>query len=79
MQMDRDQALESAAVLKKHLKGKPQVGILTGTGLGDCVASIDLRASLAYETIPHFPASTVVSHPGHLLIGQVQISRMMIL
>jgi purine-nucleoside phosphorylase len=70
--MDRDQALESAAFLQKHFKRKPEIGILTGTGLGDCVASIERHTSLAYETIPHFPASTVVSHPGQLLAGQVQ-------
>ncbi len=72
MQPTRQQALESASFLKPHLQGAPVVGILTGTGLGDCAASIDLHVSLAYETLPHFPVSTVTSHPGKLLIGRIQ-------
>lgn len=72
MQLSRQQALESVAFLKTHLKSVPEVGILTGTGLGDCVASMDLQASLAYEAIPHFPVATVASHKGELLMGRLQ-------
>ena len=72
MQLNRQRALESASFLKPHLAGVPEVGILTGTGLGDCVASIDIHASLDYEAIPHFPVSTVTSHLGKLLIGRIQ-------
>jgi len=72
MQPTRQQALESASFLKPHLQGVPVLGVLTGTGLGDCVASIDLHASLAYEAIPHFPVSTVTSHPGKFLMGKIQ-------
>jgi len=72
MQLSRQQALESVAFLKAHLKRVPEVGILTGTGLGDCVASMELQVSLAYEAIPHFPVSTVASHKGELLMGRLQ-------
>ncbi len=68
----KQQALESASVLKPHLQEVPEVGILTGTGLGDCVASIDLHVSLDYEAIPHFPVSTVASHLGKFLAGRIQ-------
>jgi purine-nucleoside phosphorylase len=64
--------LESASFLRPHLQAVPEIGVLTGTGLGDCVASIDLHASMAYEIIPHFPVSTVTSHLGKLLTGRIQ-------
>jgi purine-nucleoside phosphorylase len=72
MQPTRLQALESAAFIKKHTKDRPEVGILTGTGLSGCAASIETSACLAYETIPHFPVATVTGHPGRLLIGRLQ-------
>ncbi|HAK80240.1 MAG TPA: purine-nucleoside phosphorylase, partial [Runella sp.] len=48
---------------------QPQVGIILGTGLGSLVDDITIQASISYETIPHFPVSTVESHKGKLLFG----------
>ncbi len=47
----------------------PKTGIILGTGLGALVQDIDIEYSIDYETIPHFPLSTVESHKGRLLFG----------
>ena len=47
----------------------PQYGIVLGTGLGGLAQEIDVNYSLAYDTLPSFPISTVETHSGKLLFG----------
>jgi purine-nucleoside phosphorylase len=47
----------------------PKIGIMTGTGLTDCVAFLNVTHAFEYDRIPHFPVSTVQTHLGQLLIG----------
>lgn len=49
----------------------PAYGIILGTGLGALVNEIDVQFSIPYDEIPHFPVSTVESHSGKLIFGQV--------
>ncbi len=50
----------------------PEVGIVLGTGLGALVEDIDVEDSIDYESIPHFPVSTVESHSGRLIFGRLE-------
>lgn len=68
---DHSQAGEAADFIRTHLKCRPEVGVLTGTGLGDSIASMQIEASLEYREIPHFPVSTVQSHRGRLFVGRL--------
>ncbi len=38
-----------------------QIGIILGTGLGGLVSEIDVKMTISYRDIPHFPISTVES------------------
>jgi len=67
----KQQVAEAAAHIRRQTACRPQVGLLTGTGLGDCAAMLDLAEAIAYTTIPHFPVSTVAGHHGRLLAGEV--------
>jgi len=49
----------------------PEIGVLTGTGLGNIADALTVDTALAYGEIPHFPLSTVDSHAGRLLAGQI--------
>jgi purine-nucleoside phosphorylase len=49
----------------------PVYGIILGTGLGALVNEIDIQYSIPYDEIPHFPVSTVESHSGKLIFGQI--------
>jgi len=52
-------------------KYRPEWGIILGTGLGKLVSEIELDYSLEYADIPDFPVSTVESHKGRLIFGQL--------
>jgi purine-nucleoside phosphorylase len=67
----RHKASETADFLKSHIKTPPQIGLITGTGLGQSAASLDMSASFDYKDIPHFPVPTVESHSGRLVFGDM--------
>lgn len=71
MQEQRRKAAECAAFIRRRIQKTPRIGILTGTGLGAAVAELAHEAVLPYESLPHFPVSTVQSHAGRLLIGEM--------
>jgi purine-nucleoside phosphorylase len=62
---------EAAAAVRSRSTLQPEVGIILGTGLGRLAEEIRVSAALAYEEIPHFPSSTVESHAGRLLLGEL--------
>ena len=57
--------------MSKRIKIQPDIGILTGTGLQNAASSIHPECSISYADIPHFPVSTVESHPGILVSGRI--------
>ncbi len=57
--------------IQKQLDARPGVGIILGTGLGKLADEIDVKISLPYDEIPGFPVSTVESHAGRLIYGQL--------
>jgi purine-nucleoside phosphorylase len=64
------QLLDATDYLVQQIGGfRPDFGIILGTGLGALVNDIDIQYSFPYGDIPHFPVSTVESHPGKLIIG----------
>jgi len=67
----KHKAAEAADFLKSHIQTLPQIGLITGTGLGQSAASLDISAYFDYKNIPHFPISTVESHIGRLVFGNM--------
>ena len=65
----RQQVEEAVGFLRDRVKDPPEVLIQLGTGLGELAAVMQVECALAYETIPHFPRSTVTSHAGNLIFG----------
>jgi purine-nucleoside phosphorylase len=62
---------ESVGFLKKQVKAEPTVGIILGTGLGALADEIRKKSVIDYGDIPHFPLSTVESHHGKLILGNL--------
>jgi purine-nucleoside phosphorylase len=62
---------EALAVVRTRTSLKPGVGIILGTGLGGLATKIKVQDEIPYQDIPHFPLSTVESHAGRLLLGQL--------
>jgi purine-nucleoside phosphorylase len=66
------QVSETTAYIKSQTENfNPECGIILGTGLGGLVKEIDIRFTLNYSDIPHFPVSTVEGHSGKLILGYI--------
>jgi purine-nucleoside phosphorylase len=66
-----DAAALAADYLRPRLPAAPRVGLLTGTGLGGLATMIESACETDYADIPHFPTSTVESHKGVLVGGEI--------
>jgi len=62
---------KAASVVHGFCKRRPSVGIILGTGLGKLAGRVKKKTVIPYEEIPHFPQTTVASHAGELVIGNV--------
>jgi purine-nucleoside phosphorylase len=68
-----NQINEATEYLKKKGIKTPEVGVILGTGLGNkFVEQIRNPIAINYNSIPHFPISTVEFHKGKLIYGDVK-------
>ena len=67
----RNQRAEAVSFIKERLPIEPEYLLILGTGLGQLAEEMTVELELPYEQIPHFPVSTVESHAGKLLIGDL--------
>jgi purine-nucleoside phosphorylase len=58
---------------------QPQIGIILGTGLGGLVNDVNIEHEIEYEDIPSFPVSTVESHKGKLIFGELSGKKVIIM
>ena len=71
MSTNAGQIRETAAFIQKIYPGRPQTGIVLGSGLGNLVNEITVEKEIPYDIIPHFPVSTVEGHHGKLIFGSL--------
>jgi len=67
----RRQVEEAAAFLRVRLPEPPEIIVELGTGLGGLAESLAGQTMIPYRDIPHFPLSTVASHAGNLVCGEL--------
>ncbi len=72
MQITYEQIQETSAFIQSKGVENPEIGIILGTGLGGLVNAIDIINEIDYADIPNFPVSTVESHKGKLIYGQLE-------
>jgi purine-nucleoside phosphorylase len=63
--------IEAVEYIHENAPFAPELGIVLGTGLGGLVKEINVKYSIEYSKIPHFPLSTVESHSGKLIFGEL--------
>lgn len=69
---------EAAAYVRKQGMTDPQIGVILGTGLGNrFVSEIKNPVVVNYNSIPHFPVSTVEFHKGKLIYGTIRKKRVL--
>src|SRR5687767_1904960 len=62
---------ETTAFIKNLYPHTPEAGIVLGSGLGNFVQELSVEKEIAYDTIPHFPVSTVEGHHGKMIFGEL--------
>lgn len=62
---------ESVKYIQSKTNVQPTIGIILGTGLGGLVKEINIIDEIEYKDIPNFPVSTVESHSGKLIFGEL--------
>lgn len=62
---------ETADFLASKITESPEIGMITGTGLGSIAERMTVDFRLPYEEIPNFPQSTVEGHKGTLVAGKL--------
>ena len=69
---------DATSFIRQHGINAPEVGIILGTGLGNkFVEEIKNPVEINYNSIPHFPISTVEFHRGKLIYGIVRGKRVL--
>jgi purine-nucleoside phosphorylase len=66
-----EKSAEAAAFLRSRMSTVPDVAVILGSGLGDFADGLADAVVVPYNTIPHWPAATVVGHAGKLVVGEV--------
>ena len=69
-ELDR-QIRKAAAVIRTFGTKRPSVGIILGTGLGKLAGDIKRKTVIPYAEIPNFPQTTVATHAGEMVIGEI--------
>jgi len=75
----RKKIKETVSYIQTIIDNSPEIGIILGTGLGGLVGEINISTEISYDKIPNFPISTVESHAGKLIFGELQNKRVMVM
>ena len=64
------QVKKAAAFINKQTKNfKPEIALITGSGLGNSIPQLENKIVVPYAKIPGFLRSTVPGHSGNLVFG----------
>ena len=67
----REKRKEALEYIRSVTDLQPEYMLILGTGLGQLADEMDTQVEIPYDNIPHFPVSTVESHHGKLLFGNL--------
>ena len=59
----------AAEFIRRRCGSVPDLALILGSGLGDFAATLTGAVVMSYAELPNWPLSTVVGHPGRLVIG----------
>jgi purine-nucleoside phosphorylase len=75
----KEQIAQAADLIRQRWPHTPRVGVICGTGMGGLADAVENRTIVPYDAIPHFPLSTVESHHGNLMLGELGGKRVMVM
>jgi len=77
MESYKNKVVEATEFVRAKIPHSPHIGLLIGTGLGESADGMNDLIAIDYEEIPHFPVSTVPTHRGRLLFGNMAGKKLM--
>lgn len=66
-----ERALAAAEKIRSLHEGRPVLGIILGSGLGNFATQVEGATTIEYGEIPGWPLSTVEGHSGKLVMGTI--------
>jgi purine-nucleoside phosphorylase len=57
------------SAIRKQTSIVPEVGLITGSGMGFLADAVDVEYAVPYRELPGFPPTTVAGHGGRLVLG----------
>lgn len=75
MSLLKEKIEASLGAIHERVRGRWEVGIILGTGLGQLSRKITQRKAVPYDRIPHFPRTTAQTHAGKLIFGKIGARR----
>ena len=70
---------EAVSYIRERIPESPDTAIILGSGLGKIVDQLEVEHVVDYESIPHFPVSTVEGHEGLLISGLLGEKRVLVM
>lgn len=67
--VEPDKLKEAEEFLRSKIDGVPKTVVVSGSGLAFFADRITASAIISFEEIPWYPMTTVLGHPGKLIIG----------
>ena len=74
------QVQDAVKFLNKKTKNfKPEILLITGSGMAGSIPELEKKIVIPYSVIPHFLHSTIPGHPGNLIFGTYKGKNIIIL
>jgi len=70
---------EAVSYIRERIPENIDTAIILGSGLGKIVDRLEVEHVVDYESIPHFPVSTVEGHEGKLISGLLGEKRVLVM
>lgn len=70
---------EAVSFIREKIPDVPDTAVILGTGLGKIVDQLEVEHVVDYESIPHFPVSTVEGHEGKLISGRLGKKKILVM
>jgi purine-nucleoside phosphorylase len=75
----REEYEAAAGFIRQRTQHEPHIGLILGSGLNPLAEYVDAADVIPYTDIPNFPRPTVEGHTGHLVLGELEGQRVMVM
>jgi len=72
------QVNEITRAIQGRTKRHPTIGLVLGSGLSALAEAVNQAEVIPYDTLPHWPVSTVPGHSGRLVLGTLEGQSVMV-